>query len=244
MQKLPTLLSLFLKMLCFAVGVAAYCEIGVDHFSSSDMQQAFEEGMAWAKGGMKQGVFEKESIHPSEKIPDDKSSLIDTEEGFFKCFKSNNSHLETPSLSESLYIFISFSVPEESLKELSYGLEKTGGFFVIRGLPQNSFREFFEKTKSLKEKGILAPILVDPEAFEKFNIERVPTFALKNGESFEKYEGNIPLRDALRIFSERERVGLLAKELLQKLIQPCKQGGFNQEDLYDHLKIPREESLL
>lgn len=244
MQKLPTLLSLSLKMLCFAVGVAAYCEIGVDHFSSSDMQQAFEEGMAWAKEGMKQGVFEKKSPHISEKIPDDKSPLIDTEEGFFKCFKSNNSHLETPSLSESLYIFISFSVPEESLKELSYGLEKTGGFFVIRGLPQNSFREFFEKTKSLKEKGILAPILIDPEAFENFNIERVPTFALKNGESFEKYEGNIPLSDALRIFSERERSGTLAKELLQKLIEPCKQNTLNQEDLHDKHGNERGESLL
>jgi len=219
MQKLPPILSLFLKMLCFAGGVAAYCEIEVDHFPSSDMQQTFEEGMAWAKEEMKQGVFEKESIHPSEKISDDKNSLIDKEEGFFKCFKSNNSHLEAPSLSESLSIFISFSVPEESLKELSYGLEKTGGVFVIRGLPHNSFREFFEKTKSLKEKGILAPILIDPEAFENFNIERVPTFALKNGESFEKYEGNIPLSDSLRLFSERERVGALAKKLLQKLIQ-------------------------
>lgn len=221
MQKLPFIFSLSLKMLCFGVGV--------DHFSSSDMQQAFEEGVAWAKEGMKEGISEKNL----------------TEEGFLKCFKSDNSHLETPSpsLSESLYIFISFSVPEESLKELSYGLEETGGSFVIRGLPQNSFREFFEKTKSLKEKGISAPILIDPEAFANFNIERVPTFALKSGESFEKYEGNVPLRDALRIFSERKMVGALAQELLQKLTQPCKQSALKQEDLHDRHGMPREELL-
>jgi|GEM_PF-1897477 conjugal transfer pilus assembly protein TrbC len=230
MQKLPVILSLSLKMLCFGVGV--------DHFSSSDMQQAFEEGVAWAKEGMKHGGSEKESTENPLK-----SSLIDTEEGFVKCFKSDSSHLETPALSESLYIFISFSVPEESLKELSYGLEKIGGSFVIRGLPQNSFRAFFEKTKSLKEKGISAPILIDPEAFENFNIERVPTFALKSGESFEKYEGNVPLRDALRIFSERKMVGALAQELLQKLTQPCKQSAFTQEDLHDRHGMPREELL-
>ncbi len=68
--------------------------------------------------------------------------------------------------------------------------------------------------------GVLAPILVDPEAFESFTIEKVPTFVLKQRKSVEKYEGNIPLADVLRAFAERETGRELAKELLHRLAQP------------------------
>jgi len=124
------------------------------------------------------------------------------------------------AVQEEFYVFVSFSVPEESLKELSQGLEEIGGSFVIKGLPHNSFRQLLQKTKHLKEIGILAPISIDPESFEYFKVDRVPTFVLKVEDSFEKYEGNVPLFDVLREFSKREGVGEVAKKLLRKGTSP------------------------
>lgn len=241
MSKIPT--ALFLNMFFILSMATAYSEMEVDHFSSSNMQQAFKEGMVWAKREMKQDTFEITPIHPLENYLEDQSVLIDTEEDSFKCVKGDKLHFSTSASPEGLYIFISFSMPEASLRELSYDLEKIGGCFVIRGLPQNSFKVFFEKMNSLKEQGILAPILIDPESFENLHIERVPTFVLKNGGVVEKFEGNVRLRDVLSIFSGRAMVGELAGKLLEKLSRIYKQSGVDQQELNQD-KIPKEGSIL
>ncbi|MCB1082530.1 MAG: type-F conjugative transfer system pilin assembly protein TrbC [Chlamydiia bacterium] len=224
MQRMTSLL--LFTIICFSSETANFSKEGVNHFSSAQ-QQMFEEGKAWAKGGTYQDTQEKT---PNQPAPEDLQHEKAFEEEISKCMKGVNASFESPSLSNKLFIFISFSIPEETLKELSYGLEKIGGSFLIKGLPQNSFRAFFEKSKALKEKGIFAPIVIDPEAFEDFHIEKVPTFVLKNETAFEKYEGNIPLYDALKIFAQRKPVRKRAAELLHKLTWHHQQNDPNQED--------------
>ena len=72
--------------------------------------------------------------------------------------------------------FVSLSIPEASLKEMSKHLEKIGGQFIFRGMPNNSFEDFLKTVMEFREKGILAPILVDPESFEEYGVTEVPTF--------------------------------------------------------------------
>lgn len=111
-----------------------------------------------------------------------------------KCIISSNySHdVDTP-----LYVFVSFSLSNEIWSQLSQELEKTGGTFVLRGLPDNSFEDFAAKIYSLRKQGVNANIQVDPRLFQKFKIENVPSFVTIHGEDYDKISGNISLKGAL-----------------------------------------------
>ena len=109
---------------------------------------------------------------------------------------------ETVSI-QNLYVFISFSVPVESWKDLSTELESTNGCFVLKGVPENSFQLFSEKVMELRASGIAAPIQINPELFGKYGIEAVPAIVLDGEASYDKVIGNIRLRKALEIFSEK-----------------------------------------
>lgn len=114
-------------------------------------------------------------------------------------------------------IFISFSVPIESWKDLSCELEKAGGVFVLNGIPNGSFSEFADKVKEIRSKGIDAPIQIDPQSFEKYGIEHVPAFVLDDGNEFDKIYGNIPLSKALQLIAETGRVSGYSKKILNSI---------------------------
>lgn len=98
---------------------------------------------------------------------------------------------------EHIFVFMSFSVPDEVWISLSKEMEKRGASFVIRGLPKNSFAELSQKIFSLKEKGVNVPIQVDPEKFKKYEIQDVPAFVYAKANKFDKVTGNISLKYAL-----------------------------------------------
>jgi conjugal transfer pilus assembly protein TrbC len=74
------------------------------------------------------------------------------------------------------FAFVSLSIPETTLKQMSKELERIEGAFVFRGMPNDSFSDFIKKVMHFREQGILAPILVDPDAFTQYNVTEVPTF--------------------------------------------------------------------
>ena len=74
------------------------------------------------------------------------------------------------------FAFVSLSITETTLKQMSKELERIGGAFVFRGMPNDSFSDFIKKVLHFREQGILAPILVDPDAFSEYNVTEVPTF--------------------------------------------------------------------
>ena len=107
---------------------------------------------------------------------------------------------ENPVQEESsLKVFMSFSVPIESWKDISTQLEETDGVFVLRGVPNNSFEEFAVKLMNLREAGVRAPIDLDPEAFETYAIDSVPAFVFKGN----KITGNLRCDAALREIREK-----------------------------------------
>lgn len=80
-----------------------------------------------------------------------------------------------------LMVFVSFSMPEASLKELGEQVAKLGGVLVLRGMYNNSLTATFKKMQSLSEKGV--PTIIHPGLFKKFNIKTVPAIALVDKEN-------------------------------------------------------------
>ena len=67
-------------------------------------------------------------------------------------------------------------MPKNTLKEISKHLEKIGGVFVFRGLPGGSFTDFVQEIAVLRSLDINANIQIDPDLFEDYGVEVVPTF--------------------------------------------------------------------
>lgn len=145
------------------------------------------------------------SFLPPQNSPIDPDVLLvaETEK---KCVSTSELFSKTPSSNSSslgLFVFISFSVPVESWKDLSAELENTDGVFVLKGIPHGSFKEFASKIAEFRKQGINAPIQIDPLAFEKYGIEQVPAFVQSEEELFNKVVGNIPLSTVLELFKNR-----------------------------------------
>ncbi len=87
-----------------------------------------------------------------------------------------------------LLVFVSFSMPLESLKELSKQVHKKGGKLVFRGLYEGSFKKMAEKVKELS-----GDVLIDPTLFREHHITRVPVFFYKT----HTLSGNVSLSYAL-----------------------------------------------
>ena len=117
-----------------------------------------------------------------------------------------------------LYIFVSLSLPDETLKTLSRQAKVLGGNLVIQGLVNNSFKE---TQKRLRQLGI--PIDIDPTLFERFEVKRIPTFVLteiKDGDiqgPYDKVTGNVSVKSAIELFAMEGEVVEIAQTLLQKM---------------------------
>jgi len=90
-----------------------------------------------------------------------------------------------------LLIFVSFSMPFESLKALNLQTQKHGGKLVFRGLVGGSFKEMTQKLK-----GFEVEVLIDPTLFRKHQVESVPTFI----QNEDRMSGNVSLNHVLKTF--------------------------------------------
>lgn len=95
-------------------------------------------------------------------------------------------------------VFVSFSMPEASLKSLFHEASKHKAVLVMRGLYENSFVKTAAK---LQQMGITVDI--HPELFEKYHVERVPVFVrLDKGREIARLSGNVSLDFAVSKLAE------------------------------------------
>jgi len=150
----------------------------------------------------------------------------------------------SPTLEDyPLIVFISFSMPEASLLSFAKELESCGGVFVVRGLPNNSFAEFFNKLNHLKELGMDAPILIDPDSFEEYEVTEVPTIVLKGEQAFDKMTGNVPVAYTLETFSEKGEEQYLAKELQCISLNISKQSTHSKHCIPSNTGIQSKQEI-
>jgi conjugal transfer pilus assembly protein TrbC len=79
--------------------------------------------------------------------------------------------------SPRMLIFVSFTMPTETLARLTDQAARSGATMVIRGLKGGSFKETLHVVHEMIGTRKVA-FAIDPIAFERFAVSQVPTFAL------------------------------------------------------------------
>ncbi len=79
-----------------------------------------------------------------------------------------------------LLVFVSFSMPHESLVRLAEQARRADGVLVFRGLAGATLREMTARLAPLTKAG--AAMQINPQAFARFGIKVVPTFAVADGD--------------------------------------------------------------
>ncbi len=88
--------------------------------------------------------------------------------------KMDHNHVTAPIL-----VFVSFSMPKESMKLWMEQAQKVGGVVVLRGLINNSFKETAAKmTDLIKEDPAVKGLEIDPTLYKKFSITKVPALVV------------------------------------------------------------------
>jgi type-F conjugative transfer system pilin assembly protein TrbC len=127
-----------------------------------------------------------------------------------------------------LFVFVSNSMPEESLKQWSQQVERMGGTLVLRGFIDNSPKKTVERVMELFGKEETSGFSIDPELFEQLSINKVPAVAIVLPQDkpceehdcpkprFEVVYGDVPLDEALFIIANRnsDNVCGAVKEIL------------------------------
>lgn len=100
---------------------------------------------------------------------------------------------------KKILIFVSFSMPEASLKSLAEEAPKHNAVLVMRGLYEDSFAKTAQKLKDLN-----LTIDIHPELFETYKITSVPTFIeVENTKPIQRLSGNVSLSFCLSKFAEQ-----------------------------------------
>lgn len=132
-----------------------------------------------------------------------------------------------PIGSNAPMVFVSFSLPEATIKTLAAEAAKIGGVLVFRGLKNDDFRVMRQALAGLGE-----GFAIDPTLFQRFKISDVPVFVVpvdpvlpcndsgcQNGR-FVKLAGNVTLDAALdymSIHTQDADAKKLSNDLLMRL---------------------------
>lgn len=122
-------------------------------------------------------------------------------------------------------VFVSFSMPDLSLKQIIQDAARYKIPVIIRGLYENSFRKTMEKIFDLVKENNKGGISINPVWFKKYDIKVVPALVVSNdsgnniesgGSEIDVVYGNIPLKRALMIVAERGDEAKIAEDILSR----------------------------
>lgn len=133
----------------------------------------------------------------------------------------------------NVLIFVSLTMPAESLKRIGQDARKVGAVVVMRGmkygLKPGTWADSLEALKPLAGTG--ANVQINPELFKQFGVSAVPTYAVSATPVGDKgcgdgscatgiatVVGDVSLEHALDIIGDRkDAVGRLARDMASKL---------------------------
>ncbi|MDP4154957.1 MAG: type-F conjugative transfer system pilin assembly protein TrbC [Bacillota bacterium] len=133
---------------------------------------------------------------------------------------SNDTRIDDTFPYPKLLVFVSFSMPAESLNALNAQVNRVGGKLVLRGLANGSFQQMAQKLKDLQ-----IDIIIDPTLFEAYQVNQNPTFILRSTPTtspeeevpHDRLTGNVSLEYVLEQFSAHGETRLQALEMLKIL---------------------------
>ncbi len=104
-----------------------------------------------------------------------------------------------------LYVFVSFSMPEITIKRLLVQASRIDGSLILRGLVDGDLGRTREKITQLLEADasghtkINGGFAIDPTLFERFAITRVPGFVLTDAPAQQCNDAGCPSSDYVRL---------------------------------------------
>ncbi len=132
-----------------------------------------------------------------------------------------------------LMVFVSFSMPEASLKRIAVETAKAGGVMVIRGFKDDSLKATIAATEELA--ALHGELLIHPDLFDHYHISEVPVTVLakatdqvkdcagneEEGLCTEQYQvkGDVSLHEALDYFTHKKGNPTLQDMAKAKLAQ-------------------------
>ncbi len=137
----------------------------------------------------------------------------------------------TPIVHDSVYIFISFSMPKESLQQWAVQAKKIDAPLVIQGLVDDSFTKTQQAVAALSSEH-QSGVVLDPRLFRQYHISQVPTVVVVHPtvlkpclpnqscwhpDTTDVVSGDIGLEAALRIVADRGDNAVVAQRLLAEV---------------------------
>lgn len=90
----------------------------------------------------------------------------------------------TDDASSDLLVFVSFSMPDASLKRIAAESRKTGAVMVLRGFKNNSLNQTKEAVSELVALG--GKFMIHPDLFTHYKINEVPTTVIADNKNSEQ----------------------------------------------------------
>ncbi|ONU72523.1 type-F conjugative transfer system pilin assembly protein TrbC, partial [Burkholderia cenocepacia] len=87
---------------------------------------------------------------------------------------------------DDLMVFVSFTMPPESLKRIVAQVSQLGGTVVLNGFKDNSWKATAFAIKDLGEKR--GNVVVNPNAFAKYKVKSVPVTVLTKPEAIDQLD--------------------------------------------------------
>jgi conjugal transfer pilus assembly protein TrbC len=136
------------------------------------------------------------------------------------------SHVPARPSGPVLFVFVSFSMPHESLLRLAAQTRVADGVLLFRGLAGATLGQMTARLQPLARTG--AAIQIHPQAFERFGVQLVPTFLVVEEEGscaasscearWRRVAGDVSLDHALdRLAREPDELGYAADARLRRL---------------------------
>lgn len=91
-----------------------------------------------------------------------------------------------------LFIFVSYSMPEQSLKLWAKQANRVDGQLLLRGFVENDLQKTTAKTLALFGQEPNVDISVDPEKFQKFHIQVVPAVVIAEPDLEDSDDTSVP----------------------------------------------------
>ena len=98
--------------------------------------------------------------------------------------------------SESIFIFVSFSMPKTSLQQWLAQAHRIGASVVIRGLINNAFKDTLSTMTALLSDNV-SGLLLDPTLFQKFDIKQVPAVVISKSSTCSNVQSCLPRFDVI-----------------------------------------------
>ncbi|HEC2564910.1 type-F conjugative transfer system pilin assembly protein TrbC [Raoultella ornithinolytica] len=116
---------------------------------------------------------------------------------------------------DALY-FLSFSIPEEGLKQMVPAATRFHIPALINGLVDNNFRKTVELVFRLARENNQGGVQIDPRQFSKYGITTVPALVVICDAGYDRLTGNLKLKEALERIAAEGDCADTAKKLLQE----------------------------